>query len=405
MSLRKSLFLSALILLPVFHAEAKKVKQFEWAAEPVYPIAYPVSEGLARVEVMKSEKRGDVTYSRGMYGYINTKGEVALEPVYELAGDFNEGIAWVTLGDKRGTIDKQGNFEARTTLTRTYTYYPEFWKYQMNGRWGFASKSNPQLIEPRFDQAFDSTEGMTIVMLDGKYGFVSNEGVIIEPQFEEVVDFSEGLAPVKLSGLWGYVNRSGDIVIKPQFSSVAEFHEERALVESNGRWGFIDRGGKMIVNPVYEDALWFSEGYAPVKIKNKWGFIDKSGKSAIDPQFDKSIDGFIDGIALVQINNRYGYIKKPVKDPDNEDEIGTFGSQIATVSSIKGGEIIIAGHNLSEKIFMGAWYIIDTGSEKIFIEATFPMMTTAKCRIADGDLKNIKPGMKVYRKPKRSKSN
>jgi len=33
------------------------------------------------------------------------------------------------------------------------------------------------------------------------------------------------------------------------------------------------------------------------------------------------------------------------------------------------------------------------------------MMTTAKCRITNGDLKNIKPGMKVYRKPKRSKNN
>ena len=53
---------------------------------------------------------------------------------------------------------------------------------------------------------------------------------------------------------------------------------------------------------------------------------------------------------------------------------------------------------------MGAWYIVDTGKKKIFIEATFPMMTTAKCRVAAGDISEIKPGMKVYRKPKRTKS-
>ena len=59
------------------------------------------SEGLAAIN------EGD--YSKGRWGFVNTKGAVIIPPVYELAGFFKEGLAYVVSDGKRGFVNKQGD--------------------------------------------------------------------------------------------------------------------------------------------------------------------------------------------------------------------------------------------------------------------------------------------------------
>ena len=56
----------------------------------------PFSEGLARVK------------QNGKWGYINTKGEVAIPCTYREVGDFNGGLARVKQNGKYGTINRKG---------------------------------------------------------------------------------------------------------------------------------------------------------------------------------------------------------------------------------------------------------------------------------------------------------
>ena len=44
----------------------------------------------------------------GKYGYINEKGEVVIQPKYEFANQFYDGLASVKIEGKKGFIDKGG---------------------------------------------------------------------------------------------------------------------------------------------------------------------------------------------------------------------------------------------------------------------------------------------------------
>jgi hypothetical protein len=58
--------------------------------------------------------------------------------------------------------------------------------------------------------------------------------IVIKPQFDWAGQFSEGLAVVKIQGKRGYINKKGDAVILPGFSRAEEFSEGLAIVLVDG---------------------------------------------------------------------------------------------------------------------------------------------------------------------------
>ena len=72
--------------------------QFDWAGD--------FSEGLAAVRV------GDV--KTGKVGFIDKQGKFVINPQFDWAGEFSESLAAVRVGDNKtgkwGFIDKQGRF-------------------------------------------------------------------------------------------------------------------------------------------------------------------------------------------------------------------------------------------------------------------------------------------------------
>jgi hypothetical protein len=196
----------------------------------------------------------------GKYGYIDKKGRIVINPQFDLALEFSEGLARVRveIGGKQGYIDKSGKI----------------------------------VINPQFDLADEFSQGLApvLVQLGDKWGYIDKKGkMIIDPQFDDVGlrGFSEGLAPVKIDGKWGYIDKKGRVVIKPQFDWAWWFSEGMAEVEIDDKWGYIDNTGNIVVNPQFDGAYAFSEGLARVYIGGKtflgteggtWGYIDKTGK-------------------------------------------------------------------------------------------------------------------------------
>src|SRR5580658_5395332 len=65
--------------------------------------------------------------------------------------------------------------------------------------------------------------GMVPAQISGKWGFIDKSGqIVIEPKFAEAFEFSEGVASVLVGGFndpnskWGYVDTLGRFVISPQ---------------------------------------------------------------------------------------------------------------------------------------------------------------------------------------------
>jgi len=129
-----------------------------------------------------------------------------IEPQFDDAWDFSEGLAQVKKGDKWGYINKEGIF----------------------------------IVEPQFEEGGYFSEGFALIKKDNKWGYIKKNGSIaIEPQFTDAWDFSEGAGRIKQNGLYGIITEAGEIIIKPQFDDMYDFSEGVVAVKENGLYGFI----------------------------------------------------------------------------------------------------------------------------------------------------------------------
>ena len=140
------------------------------------------------------------------------------------------------------------------------------------------------------------------------YGYRTyDEDIIIEPRFKDAGEFSDGLAPVKVFSKWGYIDKKGKIAIIPKYSKAETFSEGCAVIgqiqpDIYHLYGFINTKGEAITKCIYREAFAFSEGLAAVRIDDTWGFINHKGKMGIGFQYDE-VESFDDGEAIVTIDD------------------------------------------------------------------------------------------------------
>src|ERR1051325_3968961 len=97
------------------------------------------------------------------WGFVDKAGKMVINPQFERAGSFSEGLAEVRLG-----------------------------------RWGYVDGSGKIVINPQFDRAAGFSDGLAAVDFGGKYGYVDTAGkYVINPQFDDGASFSEGRAVIK----------------------------------------------------------------------------------------------------------------------------------------------------------------------------------------------------------------
>ena len=80
------------------------------------------------------------------WGYKHPDGTVAIEPKFDSAGSFSEGLARIRMGDL----------------------------------WGYANASGALEIDPQFEQARHFSEGVAKVRLNGKWGLIDTNGFWVD---------------------------------------------------------------------------------------------------------------------------------------------------------------------------------------------------------------------------------
>lgn len=215
-------------------------------------------------------------------GYIDRKGNVVIQPQYEAALPFSEGLAVACPEtDKCGFIDQTGRF----------------------------------VVPARFKIAWRFSGGLAAVKVEDKVGYIDKTGrMVIDAQFEggmtDHLTFAEGLACVKVGGKFGFIGQTGATVINPQFDEATPFFEGLAAVAFNKKVGFIDKDGKFVINPQFDGAEPFANGLAAVKVGAKFGYVDKTGRIVISPAFDTAYPFSAEGLALIVQEGKIGFINK-----------------------------------------------------------------------------------------------
>lgn len=302
---------------------------------------------------------------KGLYGFINFSGEVVIQPKFEFAGTFCEGLAFaITTDYKSGFINESGEWAIEPkfefpSARHTFFKFSEGWAPVLVGKrkYSYVNK-NGATLDKTFDRAFPHSEGRALIVQDEKMGFLDLQGemviqpqyqiaydwlpqascfsegwavvrfndqprgmgfidtsgeTVIDPFFEEAYPFSEGLAQVRRSfnkGYW-YLDKNAEYAIKPDFriAGAGSFYEglADAGTDETGLFGYINKKGEWAIEQKFQQTLRFSEGRAPVCMNGLWTFINSKGEFIEQPRF-KSLSHFNRGLALVHEEGCYGYI-------------------------------------------------------------------------------------------------
>lgn len=220
---------------------------------------------------------------RTLYGY-EKNGVTVIQPEFEKAFPFQNGVA----------------------------------KVQMGGKWGFIDSYGKWVIIPKYDNVNDFFEGLALVELGpDKYYINYCDSICIDlgREYKKAGNFKEGkaLAQRSIDNRYGFFTKNGGFhALNSGYSYVGEFNNGLAVIEVlncfppgkyigkryNG-YGYIDSLFSWSIPPVWEAAQPFQKnGIANVKISGKWRTINSEGDTLSYALFD-SIAPFSDGMAIV----------------------------------------------------------------------------------------------------------
>lgn len=269
------------------------------------------------------------------YGYIDSKGEWAIQPIFDKVGTFSNGVAPVAVYNENtdeyvySYIDKNGN--QKGSFAYADHHYCGLAAASYDGEvYGFVDASADFKISPMYEEVnyFSNDLAMYYDETADGVGFINKKGEVEISamklaMYDGIGDFSEELARVRIDDKYGFINKKAEQVIPLTYDYVSRFSDGLATYEMGSKCGFINKKGEMEIPAMYDDVYYFFEdGLAPVEMNGKWGFINKKGDMKIQPMFDDAYS-FCEGMALVEINDKIGFIdtKGDLKIPAIYDDV------------------------------------------------------------------------------------
>ena len=282
----------------------------------------------------------------GLYGFIDSVGNVIIKPQYKYVGNFRSGYACV-ISDiqlvhnntlfkvKYGYIDADNNLVIDTTnivvlnVEESKVDFPKrFADKQLNFReFAFAKLD---LVDDRFIFQDDKTM---------KFGYKNSEGkVVIQPIYisaesfangravvQDTVNFEEAIKDGKLDytifNKYGAIDVNGNKVVNPEYAYISPFSRNKntwaCFLTHNEtydtfqkQWVLIDENGKALIppSPMWDHVYNSDEGLY-VGQMNMFGilnytFIDDSGNALTDYDHNGTLQlSFEDGVKSEVLND------------------------------------------------------------------------------------------------------
>jgi hypothetical protein len=343
------------------------------------------------------------------YGFINAKGELLVEPTYDLVGRF---------------------VEDRCIVEKFYDYDINL---EHNRFQGYINSKGEEIIplQPCYFCLSFSEELAQFEEINGKVGFIDKSGKFkIPPQFEidyegEVsLGFSEGVAAVAYKEGWTYINKEGEELFDVRFEIAQRFQDGYALVRPVEQVSqaeelfFIDKTGQRLETIPCKINLFcqgFRNGLCEVLLPqsdqehelDNIGFINTTGNLAFEGRFTYS-SGFHEGLCIVKKwgvkeerwKRKYGVINTQnewVIEPLYE-EIGLFNYGIAPFKQNNKWGLLNAQGNV---ILSPHFSFISSFNSYLqprdpFHNSEFAELTTAMIAEPGQKTRNSKPDKEVY---------
>jgi len=353
-----------------------------------------------------------VPYHQGdKWGYSDNTGKIVIEPVYEAAELFSDGLASVMSFGKWGSIDKTGKIIIAPAYPQSINFYNGFsiarndasmyglldktgkavipFKYTelsfgaldangnpdnsqniyeavLDGNHGFIDAANKTIVPVKYRGTVKFSGGIAWCLKGYKYGAVDRKGKTLSSfKYTNGGQFKNGLSAVYTSEdhniLYGFVNKDLSEVVPLKYKYCGNFEGGLAEVQNDGKSGFINSSGTEIIPLKYEQVTPFNSkyGYAGFKLNNKHGVIDSTGKEIFSAEYD-NVQTTTDGI-FVSKNGKWAML-----DPAGRlgqfkfSEVAAFSDDLACVKmNAKYGFINRKGETVIPFIYSSNGYFIN----------------------------------------------
>lgn len=268
-----------------------------------------------------------------LWGFIDESGNERITCKYDYVEDFCDGYAIVVthenviLPNNSIYIETEKRYKGVISINGEMVVPAEYddlcylpnnrFKAKKNGKWGVIDKNGKIEIPLEYLDISSSSDNLFAVQVHSSastaWGYINLQNeMIIEPKFSEAKDFSDGIAIVK-DKTWKAIDVTGNVVIDcPYAISIESFADGKSMMTmQNGNEVIqhtILKNGHILVddNEVNIDLSrisfigQFFDGLAKVHIqdkgRNEWGFINKHGQLIITGIPDEVSD-FKNGVA------------------------------------------------------------------------------------------------------------
>lgn len=320
--------------------------------QPVFDYVQNFSENLA------------VAKKNGKYGYINLNGDFSVPPKYDWAVPFSEGKGLIEVNDKWGFININGNIVIEAKFTKAHPFEQGYSKVMLQNKWFFIDKTGKIAHSRKYDKIGELHNKKTIFSSQNhKNSSIKTQTGILDLEHNTVINISdinvsfEGLPKIN-NGLIRFWEQDCNILCSLGMSDP----------KRRKKWGFIDLKGNQVIPPKFIFANSFSECFASVQSGSdeKYGFINTDGRMVISPKFD-DVKDFHEGFAAVYIEKKWSYIDRSgnlISNPKFENALN-FSEGLAPIQidakwgyiDTKGNIVITPKYKKAQQFSSGLAYI------------------------------------------------
>ena len=230
-------------------------------------------------------------------GVINTKGEIVFTPEYDFIHPFSEGFSVAEKGKEFYILSKDGSAKKVEVDLLTMNRFSNGLApiRGKNKKFGFMNTKGEVVIKPQFISVGHFTAQLAWARDDSKKaGLINQKGEwVVEAKYEyaKFMDAETGLMRVRDESGWKFVDVNGVEIKAEGAVAYGDFHNGLAWARNSMREvGFINVKGEWVIEPSFQSARHFSDGYCAVKVIDEWGFINKKGEWVIKPSLVKVRD-------------------------------------------------------------------------------------------------------------------
>lgn len=233
-------------------------------------------------------------------GYVDATDAWVIQPIYDDADAFKNGIAKVTVAKKVGLIDSKGSTLVTPAYDRIDAFKDGVAVVAQDKKEGLISEKGEVLLAPQYDNIATFKNGLATVTLLKKEGLITNKGVVlIVPQYDNIGNFKNGVTEVKLGKLYGLIDSTGKEILKPQFDGINNFSGNYAKVNAQSNFGLVRVDGTVTIPAVYKELEVL--GSTVLVQKTNWGMLKLDGSVVFDLEFiDKPVFNIKGSAAIVK---------------------------------------------------------------------------------------------------------